>query len=75
MMNNRQIRRTFRVNQANNLVLRIQNQPPLELLLDSKCPKCGVALAPHGEGNCSFFEKLTFQELADSGYARWVEQV
>ena len=73
-MTRRTIRRLFRVNSSGNLIVRVQGRPPLELISDSVCPQCGVTLSEH-TSKCGFFENMTLEELADAGYARWVEQI
>ena len=69
MMNRRQLRRIFRVNTADNLVVWMSEGPPVELLKVS-CPECGGVYF-----DCGHLDRLTFNQLVEQGYARWVEQL
>ncbi len=75
MRTRRQLRRLFRVNVSNHVIVRVTGRPPLEFIHESICPECGVLLGPHGEGSCRYFENLTLDQLAEKGYARYVEQL
>jgi hypothetical protein len=66
----RMIRRVFRINQADNLVVRVIGKPPLELLAKIPCPVCGG-----GWYDCGHLNHYTLDQLAMKGFARYVEQV
>lgn len=73
-MKPRHIRRILRFPPNGNIIVRMADGPPIELLLESECPECSVKLGPHTK-SCTFFETMTFDELVKRGYARRVEQI
>jgi hypothetical protein len=69
-MTRRQLRRIFRVNKADNIVVRVQGKPPLEFLSEIKCPQCGQSWF-----DCGHLNHLTMDQLAEKGFAKYVEQI
>ena len=70
MMSRRQLRRIFRINAADNIVIKIIGKPPLEFLSNVKCPVCG-----NGWYDCGHLDHLTMDQLAEKGFAKYVEQI
>jgi hypothetical protein len=65
----RQRYRRPRVTPTGNLLVRIIGKPPLELLKEATCPYCHSSYY-----DCDHLNHLTLDQLAQQGYARYVEQ-
>ena len=65
-------RRHIWVNDTGNLVVRVEDGAPIELLYQALCPRCRTQM---GDCVCGWANNLTLVELVKLNLARRVEQV